>query len=258
MGANIVRQSKIPLGLRHVASIEVQRCETIITWKELLWLARFARHLNCLIVAAGRKFRLAMALMNLSEHNQWNSEMLALIECTVEFDGLFGSRHAFVGTSVRESATGDSEIGKKARLKAEIADTARDIKAAPAYLHCLCRIDHRVEHTKIRVTATGCAEEASGFGDCEDYALEKRRELMNIGVPAGDLLMTVARQPNGDGHAVLTVRTSLGEFILDNLQPKVLSWNDTDYTYLKRQSTENSGVWVTINDGREDAVASVR
>jgi predicted transglutaminase-like cysteine proteinase len=98
----------------------------------------------------------------------------------------------------------------------------------------------------------------SGFGDCEDYALEKRRELMNIGVPAGDLLMTVARQPNGDGHAVLTVRTSLGEFILDNLQPKVLSWNDTDYTYLKRQSTENSGVWVTINDGREDAVASVR
>jgi predicted transglutaminase-like cysteine proteinase len=98
----------------------------------------------------------------------------------------------------------------------------------------------------------------SGFGDCEDYALEKRRELMNAGVPAGDLLMTVARQPNGDGHAVLTVRTSLGEFILDNLESKVLSWTDTDYTYLKRQSTENSGVWVTINDGRADAVASVR
>ncbi|TPL85464.1 transglutaminase [Mesorhizobium sp. B2-3-14] len=98
----------------------------------------------------------------------------------------------------------------------------------------------------------------NGYGDCEDYALEKRRELMNAGVPAGDLLMTVARQPNGDGHAVLTVRTSLGEFILDNLETKVLSWTDTDYTYLKRQSTENSGVWVTINDGRSDAVASVR
>ncbi|CDX17255.1 transglutaminase-like cysteine peptidase [Mesorhizobium sp. M2C.T.Ca.TU.002.02.1.1] len=98
----------------------------------------------------------------------------------------------------------------------------------------------------------------NGYGDCEDYALEKRRELMAVGVPAGDLLMTVVRQPNGDGHAVLTVRTSLGEFILDNLEPKVLAWNDTVYTYLKRQSTENSGVWVTINDGREDAVASVR
>ncbi|ODT18317.1 MAG: transglutaminase [Mesorhizobium sp. SCN 65-12] len=98
----------------------------------------------------------------------------------------------------------------------------------------------------------------NGYGDCEDYALEKRRELMAAGVPAGDLLMTVARQPNGDGHAVLTVRTSLGEFILDNLEPKVLSWIDTDYTYLKRQSDTNSGVWITINDGRADAVASVR
>ncbi|RWC06904.1 MAG: transglutaminase, partial [Mesorhizobium sp.] len=95
----------------------------------------------------------------------------------------------------------------------------------------------------------------NGVGDCEDYALEKRRELMAAGVPAGNLLMTVVRQPNGDGHAVLTVRTGLGEFILDNLEPKVLAWNDTVYTYLKRQSTENSGVWVTINDGREDAVA---
>ncbi|MER9456774.1 transglutaminase-like cysteine peptidase [Mesorhizobium sp. M0478] len=98
----------------------------------------------------------------------------------------------------------------------------------------------------------------SGFGDCEDYALEKRRELMALGVPAGNLLMTVARQQNGDGHAVLTVRTSLGEFILDNLESKVLSWTDADYTYLKRQSDQNSGVWVTINDGRADAVASVR
>lgn len=98
----------------------------------------------------------------------------------------------------------------------------------------------------------------SGFGDCEDYALEKRRALMNIGVPAGDLLMTVARQPNGDGHAVLTVRTSLGEFILDNLETRVLSWTATDYTYLKRQSSQNSGAWVMINDGRSDAVASVR
>jgi predicted transglutaminase-like cysteine proteinase len=98
----------------------------------------------------------------------------------------------------------------------------------------------------------------NGYGDCEDYALEKRRELMQAGVPAGDLLMTVARQPNGDGHAVLTVRTSMGDFVLDNLQPKVLVWSDTPYTYLKRQSTTNSGQWVSISDGRADAVASVR
>lgn len=97
-----------------------------------------------------------------------------------------------------------------------------------------------------------------GYGDCEDYALEKRRQLMRAGIPAGDLLITVARQPNGDGHAVLTVRTSMGDFVLDNLQPKVLLWSQTPYTYLKRQSETNSGAWVTITDGRADAVASVR
>jgi predicted transglutaminase-like cysteine proteinase len=81
---------------------------------------------------------------------------------------------------------------------------------------------------------------------------------MQAGVPAGNLLVTVVRQPNGDGHAVLTAHTSMGDFILDNLEPRVLTWDETEYTYLKRQSDRNSGAWVTINDGRADAVASVR
>ncbi len=93
------------------------------------------------------------------------------------------------------------------------------------------------------------------YGDCEDYALEKRRELMDKGVPAGDLLMTVVRQANGDGHAVLTVHTSLGDYILDNLEPRILAWNDTDYRYLKRQSETNSGEWVSIRDDRDSTIA---
>lgn len=95
-------------------------------------------------------------------------------------------------------------------------------------------------------------------GDCEDYVLEKRRELMALGIPAGSLLITVVRQPNGDGHAVLTVRTSGGDYILDNLEPRILAWQDTDYTYLKRQSDTNSGIWVSINNGRAVAVGSVK
>ena len=97
-----------------------------------------------------------------------------------------------------------------------------------------------------------------GLGDCEDYVLEKRRELMAAGVPAGSLLITVVRQPNGDGHAVLTVRTTEGDYILDNLEPRVLAWQETEYTYLKRQSEKNSGAWVSITDGRTSAVGSVR
>jgi len=82
---------------------------------------------------------------------------------------------------------------------------------------------------------------------------------MKAGIPAGNLLLTVARQPNGDGHAVLTVRTSRGDFILDNLEPRVLAWNESEYTYLKRQSERNSGTWVAVTDSRATAaVGSVR
>jgi predicted transglutaminase-like cysteine proteinase len=95
-------------------------------------------------------------------------------------------------------------------------------------------------------------------GDCEDYVLEKRRDLMRLGVPAASLLITVVRQPSGDGHAVLTVRTSSGDYVLDNLEPRVLDWADTEYTFLKRQSERNSGTWVAIDDDRNVAVGSVK
>ena len=95
-------------------------------------------------------------------------------------------------------------------------------------------------------------------GDCEDFVLLKRKMLMNKGFSASNLLITVVLQPNGDGHAVLTVRTDRGDFILDNMRNKVLLWSDTEYTYLKRQSTEHSGRWVKLQDGRTVAVGSVR
>lgn len=98
----------------------------------------------------------------------------------------------------------------------------------------------------------------NGIGDCEDYVLEKRRLLIKAGMPAGNLLITVVRQPNGDGHAVLTARTSLGDFVLDNLEPRVLAWQDTQYRFLKRQSDQNSGVWVSVEDDRQMLVGSVR
>lgn len=94
-------------------------------------------------------------------------------------------------------------------------------------------------------------------GDCEDYVILKRKELMGQGIPSTDLLITVVRQQNGDGHAVLTVRTDRGDYVLDNLEPKILLWSKTDYRFLKRQSEENSGQWVSISDGRAPVVGSV-
>jgi predicted transglutaminase-like cysteine proteinase len=94
-------------------------------------------------------------------------------------------------------------------------------------------------------------------GDCEDYVLLKRRMLSERGWPVGALLITVVRQQNGDGHAVLTVLTDRGDLVLDNLDPHITPWNDTPYVYLKRQSTYDTGEWVAIDDGRTSTVSSL-
>ncbi|TGW07327.1 transglutaminase, partial [Mesorhizobium sp. M2D.F.Ca.ET.145.01.1.1] len=92
----------------------------------------------------------------------------------------------------------------------------------------------------------------------EDYALEKRRELNSLGIAIANLLMTVVRKPDGEGHAVLTVRTDKGDFILDNLVDKVRLWNQTPYRYLKRQASDDTGRWVSILAGEEKLVSAVK
>jgi len=87
-------------------------------------------------------------------------------------------------------------------------------------------------------------------GDCEDYVLLKRRILIENGWPPSALLITVVRKPDGEGHAVLTVRTDRGDVILDNLEGAIEVWSDTPYLYLKRQSDEHTGRWVTVSDTR--------
>ena len=96
-----------------------------------------------------------------------------------------------------------------------------------------------------------------GVGDCEDYVLEKRRELSAAGIPLTDLLITVVRKRDGEGHAVLTFRTDRGDFILDNLTDKVKRWDETNYRFLKRQASFDTGRWVSLLDERNVLVGSV-
>jgi predicted transglutaminase-like cysteine proteinase len=90
-------------------------------------------------------------------------------------------------------------------------------------------------------------------GDCEDYVLLKRKLLMKAGFAVNNLLITVVRQVDGTGHAVLTVLTDHGDFVLDNLRPKVLTWDKTGYAFLKAQSPFDSGRWVDILDTKSVA-----
>jgi predicted transglutaminase-like cysteine proteinase len=98
-----------------------------------------------------------------------------------------------------------------------------------------------------------------GYGDCEDYVLEKRRLLMRAGWPREALLITVVRDPHNDGHAVLTVKTDKGEFVLDNQRDDILLWSETGYRFVKRQSQADPNVWVSLGEPREEpATASSR
>jgi predicted transglutaminase-like cysteine proteinase len=87
-----------------------------------------------------------------------------------------------------------------------------------------------------------------GYGDCEDYVLQKRKMLMQAGWPREALLITVVRDQHGDGHAILTVKTDKGEFILDNQTDNILPWTDTGYRFVKRQSQSDPNVWVSLGD----------
>ena len=89
-----------------------------------------------------------------------------------------------------------------------------------------------------------------GYGDCEDYVLLKRRMLMQAGWPRQALLITVVRDLKGEGHAVLTVKTDKGDFVLDNQEEQVLLWSDTGYRFVKRQSQINPNKWVSLGDNR--------
>jgi predicted transglutaminase-like cysteine proteinase len=96
-----------------------------------------------------------------------------------------------------------------------------------------------------------------GKGDCEDYALLKRHELIKLGWPSSALLMTIVSDEKGEGHAVLTARTAAGDFILDNKAEEVRPWNKTPYRFLLRQSYLNPRVWMDLDPTRDVTPLSI-
>jgi len=85
-----------------------------------------------------------------------------------------------------------------------------------------------------------------GYGDCEDYALTKRKQLISLGLPIGALRLAVVITGDGGRHAVLTVVTDKGDFVLDNMKNEVLSWNRTGLTWVERQDPSTQLGWVSL------------
>jgi predicted transglutaminase-like cysteine proteinase len=85
-----------------------------------------------------------------------------------------------------------------------------------------------------------------GYGDCDDYAVTKRKELLNAGFPASALRLAVVYSPRTERHAVLTVATDKGDLVLDNMAETIVSWNATGYTWIERQAATDPMRWVSL------------
>ena len=83
-------------------------------------------------------------------------------------------------------------------------------------------------------------------GDCEDFALIKRRLLIAQGIPAAALSLAIVRTRFNEDHAVLVVATKQGDFVLDNLAYRVRPWQKTGYYWVSRQAPGDDLAWVSL------------
>jgi predicted transglutaminase-like cysteine proteinase len=83
-------------------------------------------------------------------------------------------------------------------------------------------------------------------GDCNDYAVTKRHELIARGWPARALLLAEVVTTWGEHHLVLVVRTLKGDLVADSLEPKILNWTKTPYEWVRVESPVNPMFWAKI------------
>jgi predicted transglutaminase-like cysteine proteinase len=96
-----------------------------------------------------------------------------------------------------------------------------------------------------------------GRGDCEDFQLLKRKLLAEAGLPRRAMRMAVVVDDEGQGHAVLMIRTDRGDLVLDNKVSTVLPWHRTGYIFVKRESEESIG-WVSLGGQSSPVVTANR
>ena len=84
------------------------------------------------------------------------------------------------------------------------------------------------------------------MGDCNDYAVTKRHELLESGLPSRALRLAVVKTASGIGHLVLVVVTTKGDIVMDNLTEAIRPWLSTDYQWLKIQSATDARFWYEV------------
>jgi predicted transglutaminase-like cysteine proteinase len=90
-------------------------------------------------------------------------------------------------------------------------------------------------------------------GDCHDYAVTKRHDLLAQGWPSRSLLLSEVIVPSGEHHLVLVARmrdTDTGldaDLVLDNLSANLRPVGFTPYQWVRAESPSNPKFWSTVS-----------
>lgn len=94
-------------------------------------------------------------------------------------------------------------------------------------------------------------------GNCNDFAVTKRHELLALGWPSRDLLLAEVVTTWNEHHLVLVVRTDNGDLVADSLNKRIRNWAETPYRWVRVETPDNPQRWATIQIPQPDLVAMV-
>jgi predicted transglutaminase-like cysteine proteinase len=137
---------------------------------------------------------------------------------------------------------------------AEIDLPHKPITLTPERWIELNKVNEEVNRDIVAVVTpgNGATEEwviSPAAGDCKDYAVTKRHQLLALGWPPGSLLLAEVIVPDGEHHLVLVVRTNDVDLVLDNLkrniQPAGMTYRQ--YQWVRIETAENPKLWVRVD-----------
>lgn len=84
-------------------------------------------------------------------------------------------------------------------------------------------------------------------GNCNDYAVSKRHELLHLGWPSWALLLAEVKLKSGEHHLVLVANARFESFILDNRRQEIVPLvAEIDYQWIRIESGDDPKLWITF------------
>ncbi|WP_375547543.1 transglutaminase-like cysteine peptidase [Oceanicaulis alexandrii] len=163
-----------------------------------------------------------------------------------------------------QAVTRTKESNKSSPTAAEEAPEAADAISVRAYsdeqLLAMARVVNATINTAISYRSDAMtwnmeerwvlpiSSEGVSYGDCEDFALEKRAALLEAGAPADRMRLATAWSPATGVHAVLILRLAAGDYVLDSTTPHILTVGQTRYEWRSLQTGPSLLEWSTVSN----------